>query len=318
MSAEEPSHDLLAFLQSAQRGLQEEYVRIRQRASDDPGTAGDQGEENWATLFRLWLPSYFRVVTKGRVLGVSGVASPQIDVLVLRPSYPPVLLDKKLYLASGVAAAFECKTTLIASHVHAATKSGAAVKKLTPRKIGRPRSELQSDVYYGLLAHSHSWKTQGSTPLDNVESNLWSAHDELVDHPYYAIDSICVSDLSSWTSITNVRTRPENRGLSDAITDVCVSKGYIRYAIADEQVFQAALFSPIGALLVHLYGALAWQYPEMRELETYFRSVNAGGAGHGQTRLWPGTVLSDLVRKEIIAGRLSRTTYDEWSGWVLG
>ena len=87
-----------------------------------PSTAGDQGEENWATLLRKWLPNYFHIVTKGRILTDSGYASPQVDILVLYPSYPKILLDKKLYLSGGVAAAFECKTTLKAADIKKAVR----------------------------------------------------------------------------------------------------------------------------------------------------------------------------------------------------
>lgn len=90
-----------------------EYKRIRARAAEDPGTAGDQGEENWATLLRGWLPSQYQVVTKGRLISHNGTTSPQVDVIVLKPSYPPKLLDKKLYLAAGVAAAFRMQ-----NHTH--------------------------------------------------------------------------------------------------------------------------------------------------------------------------------------------------------
>ena len=65
-------HDVHDFVRRAQKELQEEYLRIRKRAAEDPGTAGDQGEENWATLFREWLPGYFQVITKGRILADSG------------------------------------------------------------------------------------------------------------------------------------------------------------------------------------------------------------------------------------------------------
>src|SRR5262249_46695820 len=116
-------HDLHDWIGSSQRIIQEEYERIQKRAREDPGTAGDQGEENWRALLQSWLPSYFKIVTKGRILTESGYASPQIDLFVLVPSYPQVLIDKKLYLAAGVAAAFECKLTLKAVHVHDAVKN---------------------------------------------------------------------------------------------------------------------------------------------------------------------------------------------------
>src|SRR5229473_1687089 len=100
-------HDIHDFVRKAQGDLQAEYLRIRRRATEDPGTAGDQGEENWATLLRSWLPQYFHVITKGRILTQDGYVSPQIDVLVLSPAYPEILLDKKIYLSGGVVAAFE-------------------------------------------------------------------------------------------------------------------------------------------------------------------------------------------------------------------
>lgn len=103
-------HDIHDFVKESTTTLQAEYERIRKRAAQDPGTAGDQGEENWAELFRQWLPSYLRIVTKGRIITHSGYTSPQVDLLVLVPSYREILLSKKLYLAAGVAAAFECKT----------------------------------------------------------------------------------------------------------------------------------------------------------------------------------------------------------------
>lgn len=87
-------HELQAFLRQDVDEIASEYRRIRARAHDDPGTAGDEGEENWAALLRSWLPSSYTVVTKGRVLGVDGKASPQLDVIVLDGSYPERLLNK--------------------------------------------------------------------------------------------------------------------------------------------------------------------------------------------------------------------------------
>jgi len=79
-------HEIHDFLISSQRRIEEEYARITRRAEEDPGTAGDQGEENWAALLKNWLPSYFHIVTKGKILFASGQASSQVDVLVLVPS----------------------------------------------------------------------------------------------------------------------------------------------------------------------------------------------------------------------------------------
>ena len=98
--------------------MRSEYDRIRVRTVEDPGTAGDEGEEAWAEVLRDWLPESYQIRTKGSgILASDGTAGPQIDIVVLRPGYPRRLLDKKLYLAGGVAAVFEVKNTLTAAHI---------------------------------------------------------------------------------------------------------------------------------------------------------------------------------------------------------
>ncbi len=129
-----PKHELELFMESVATDIRTEYERIRQRAREDPGTAGDEGEENWRGVFVDWLPSNLRVVTKGRILGVDGTLSPQVDVVVLNPSYPQKLADKKTYLAGGVLAAFECKLTVRAAHIAEATKTARAIANISRDK----------------------------------------------------------------------------------------------------------------------------------------------------------------------------------------
>ncbi len=52
MADAEKSHDLFDFMFQISRDMASEYERIQKRATEDPGTTGDQGEENWATLLR--------------------------------------------------------------------------------------------------------------------------------------------------------------------------------------------------------------------------------------------------------------------------
>jgi hypothetical protein len=128
-------HEFLDFMHDATEEMTREYNRIQKRAKEDSGTAGDQGEENWATLLRGWLPPMYHIVTKGRILSSEGIASPQVDILVLYPTYPKRLLEnnQKLYLAAGVAAAFECKITLKKEHIFSATKNAILWEKLAWR-----------------------------------------------------------------------------------------------------------------------------------------------------------------------------------------
>ena len=86
---------LFEFIRRASQSMQDDYNTIQNWAKEDPGSAGDQGEENWATLLRQWLPSTFHIVTKGRIIGYDGTMSPQIDIVILKPEYPKGLYDSR-------------------------------------------------------------------------------------------------------------------------------------------------------------------------------------------------------------------------------
>jgi hypothetical protein len=310
-------HDIHDFIVSSQRSIAEEYNRIQKRATEDPGTAGDQGEENWATLLRQWLPSYFHIITKGRILADNGYASPQIDILVLMPSYPKILLDKKLYLAGGVAAAFECKTTLKASHVKEAIQTAATLRQNLQKREGTPYKELNSPIIYGLLAHSHSWKNDNSTPIQNIDAKLLSEDQTFVSHPRQSLDYLCVADLATWSISKMTYLSPKLSLFNEEIAKVYGENGsamtsYVCHAIGAER--QEDFFSPIGVLLSGLFSSLAWTFPDMRSMEEYFRIVNLQGSGSGKMRLWTIDIYSDKIKDRVFAGTLSNgMPYDEWS-----
>jgi hypothetical protein len=176
------------------RSMQADYERIRARASEDPGTAGDEGEESWAELLRSWLPATYPVVTKGRIINADGDASPQVDVLVLHPAYPQHLRNRKLYLADGVIAAFECKLTLRGRHIPAAAETGAAVKRLYRERTGTPYSELHRPIIYGLLAHSSDYAGTASNVTFKVQNRLKAALLGVIEHPSEMLDVVCVAD----------------------------------------------------------------------------------------------------------------------------
>jgi len=310
-------HEIHDFLISSQRRIEEEYDRITRRAAEDPGTAGDQGEENWAALLRNWLPSYFQIVTKGRILFASGQASPQVDVLVLLPSYPKILVDKKLYLADGVVAAFECKTTLKSQHVKKAVETASEIRRNLPKRLGSPYKELNSSLIYGLLAHSHSWKGIASDPLGNIEKALLKADQNHVQHPIECLDFLTVSDLATWhvfkTAFVNVPdVHKDLRGDLEKRFGPDGSALTVWFCAATAQENQVAYFSPLGALLLGLYSKLAWEFPDMRPLEGYFRQVGMSGNGQGHIRLWGIEIYSEPIRNRVYNGNFTRTPFDEW------
>jgi hypothetical protein len=45
-------HDFFKLMGAVKASLALDYERIRARSRDDPGTAGDQAEEDWAAILR--------------------------------------------------------------------------------------------------------------------------------------------------------------------------------------------------------------------------------------------------------------------------
>lgn len=311
------THDLYDFMRQISDEMSAEYDRIQKRATEDPGTAGDQGEENWAALLRDWLPRSYEVVTKGRLISQDGRTSPQIDVLVLKGAYPTKLLNKKLYLAAGVAAAFECKTTLKASHIDKAVENCSKIKALYPQRIGTPYKELRTPLIYGLLAHSHSWKGASSTPEANIDSKLAESDRKHVVHPRFQLDLLCVADLATWTSVANTFLGPRNVPDWNAMEPKYHPNGWATTAFvghtkqSDQQVPQ---FTPIGTLVNYLTQKLAWEDPTTRQLADYYRVADIAGSGSGGQRHWPSSIYSDEIRSRVEAGQLvyGLPFWEEW------
>ena len=281
-------HELEDFLEQDQAEIAAEYERIFRRSTEDPGTAGDQGEENWADLLRQWLPPTYQVVTKGRILFPDGTATPQIDILVLRATYPPRLLSKKLYLSSGVVAAFECKNTLTAKHITDAAATAALLKANAYLRRGTLRAELHAPPVFGLLAHSHSWKAESSNPIDNVDARVAEVLNG-IDHPSELIDIICVANLGAWTLVHWVECPwlydddfREFRRKAGALPDGSVTTGFFRYVEADfedrEDPTQAP--NPVAVLVAELLKRLAWDDPDLTNCRLLPHCGNNGIGDH--------------------------------------
>ena len=298
------THDLHDFMHQLSNEMAAEYDRIQKRATEDPGTAGDQGEENWTELLRGWLPHTYEVVTKGRIISQDGRTSPQVDVLVLKNVYPEKLLNKKLYLAAGVAAAFECKTTLKAEHIEKAVKTCVEIKNLYPAREGTPYKELHSPIVYGLLAHSHSWKSSNSTPEDNIEQKLREVDNLHASHPRECIDMLCIADFGTWISGKLTFIYPSPSSVSDGsslnqrrdfqyVLEGAAQTTYVRHTPFHDK--QTKNFTPIGTLISNLSRRLAWEDVALRDLVDYYQITKIGGAGMGGFRYWPISIYSQDV-----------------------
>lgn len=322
MSAD--NHELLDFMRDATTSMATEYARIQKRATEDPGTAGDQGEENWATLLRQWLPHTYHVVTKGRILGHGGSAGPQVDVLVLSPAYPRALIDKKLFLAGGVLAAFECKLTLKTAHIRDMVHNAVQISRLEPRRTGAPALEMHSPIIYGLLAHAHIWDGPASTPASNIETALLAADKEFVEHPSEMPHLLCVANLGLWVKQAITWVGPELLGWSPESASLygdqgCALTSYLRNLEAPTTLpwpGDVPAFSPIGAMMAHLLLRLAHKDAALRELAVYFLKTGLGVNGLGPQRRWPIETYSSDVQAGIRRGRVGSGS--RWDDWAIG
>ena len=287
VSMPNPSHDLFQFMQQATDELAAEYQRIHERSLEDPGTAGDEGEENWRHLLQDWLPASYTVVTKGRILFESGEASNQMDVVVLKPSYPKGLIDKKRYLAAGVAACFECKLTLRSGDIDDFAEHAVALKRLAPRGTGSARRELFSAPIYGLLAHTHDWRSPGSNPLANLSNAVFAADARHVRHPRETMDTICVADLAT-LSVSKIAYEGPAISLWDMMREArhLPEGGAVETHYMQPRESEQPVPAPVGVMMTNLVGNLAWSDPDLRDISRYFTVAGLYGAGEGRGRVW--------------------------------
>jgi hypothetical protein len=318
----EDAHELHGYFEGVARSLALAYARIRDRVAEDPGTAGDRAEENWAEVLRSWLPQDLRVVTKGRILGYDGATSPQVDIVVLDSGYPLQLNAEKLYLAGGVVAAFECKLTLRRRDLRKAFSTLRAIKEIGAQLPTRREAfaketpslirELSSPIICGLLAHSHEL---GRHPIK--PRSYWRAYDVLeaaayeeAKSPLELPDLICVADLvlltlSKLVAIGPVRPRIGGYDEDELSTTYFAQRGTPRGGVWP---------SIVGGTVFFLLSLLARQRPSLRRLADYYYDTGLQGIATGAPREWPIETLSAEVRKYL---RERGGSLDHWSEWSI-
>ena len=287
------SHDLIQLIRQATAEIAAEYQRIRTRAKEDPGTAGDQGEQNWADILQMWLPATFHVVTKGRIIFSNGQTSDQVDVLVLSPSYPKGLLNKKVYLAAGVLAAFECKNTLRREHIRKVVRTSARLGHLS-----RTDRSLKQHIVYGLLAHSHDIASKRNPPQEVINAALAAADKAELDDPRDCLDFICVADLGTWT-LMRMPVAPQNPSSLAAVTTSYMAQILLQVQGRPDLNPQINP-DPIGRFLTSLLRRFGSIDPIIASIAAYFYDVGLFGTGGGAVRHWEITEASEDLQEFII------------------
>lgn len=316
-------HELASYFEDAARQLALEYLQIRSRVAEDPGTAGDRAEESWAAVLRSWLPPDFSVVTKGRVLGYDGKTSPQVDILVLDAAYPTHLRTKKLYLAGGVIAVFECKLTLRRSHLSKTFQALQTVKEIGAQRpdyredadLPSLERELNSPIICGLLAHSQAIGRITDDPGSywNVVRAIEGAAHRAATQPLGLADLVCVADgvalhLSKEISVGPVRPLfyDDDGSEEEQLTTI--------YFAQRGLPVQTVWPSVIGGTVFYLFRLLARRRRSLRRLADYYDDTDIEGVATGAPRLWPVEVLSPQVLKYL---RENGGNHDPWSEWSV-
>lgn len=251
----------------------------------------------------------------------------QIDIIILHPSYPTILRNRKHYLADGVLACFECKTTFDLRHTKKFFKRSFEIKTIQTARRGTPHRELFSPIIYGLLAHSHNIRrTKKKSATDKLYDQLVKCDKAQISHPREMPDLVCVADLGMFNEMHSPTLYPmlgtKDQDLKFDPQKSMYLTGYI--AQHSEVPDQSTQFTPIGCALAHLMYRLAWEYPDLQRFAHHVNLV-VGRAGEGKGfRDWDlKEILTDGVRHKWLSGKvasehLSMRTWDEWSPTQFG
>ncbi len=319
--ASDRPHELATFMRQDAAEMQSEYERIRSVSSEDPGTAGDEGEETWAKLLRDWLPETYQVVTKGRLLAADGARGPQVDLIVLRPGYPRRLINKKLYLVGGVAAAFECKNTLKAEHVERSFEQVQKINALSSERVPTPFTEAVPEVFFGVLGHSTIWQSSPEVQRVKIDGLLQAGLDGMAnmrDSP----GLFCVADLACWSMFRMVYDGPwlmppdvweARRAQTGLPPEGAAHVSYMRY-VEGVMATKHAPFNALSAAIASLVGRLAHGDASVRPLSQYFFAAGLQGSGTGTaTRGFPLEAFPQEVRSRLPSALTSGIVGSDWS-----
>jgi hypothetical protein len=283
-----------------------------QSAAVERGRAQETGhgvESTWLKTLTQWLPPQYEI-GKRKYLMLETDDGPsrtgETDLVVFNPHYPTALREEHHVIGSGVAAAFSIKRTVGRKDITEAYQAAIALRRGMRIREGTEKAYLVPPVFYGLLGHSHEWKSNNSTPFENVQAITNELDRELAAAPREGLDFICIADLGTWTRKTmvlpqrfldqQVRTNPIGAQLMGTVGDDSrVMSGLGRD-------YEQQNLSPLTNFIGALWDKLAINDPTLKPLADGLRLTKTMdtkfslGAGGKQYRLSEVTT-PDIAKK---------------------
>jgi hypothetical protein len=226
----------------------------------------------------------------------------ETDLVIFRPSYPKALRKREEVLSGGIAAAFSVKLTLDAAGIRDGFERARDIRRAQVVLGGTPRREMLGSFPVGILAHSHEWKAEASTPLDNVTRNCMDRDNELCSHPRETVDLICVADLATWSTMRVPYVPPVAAMHTPGVSERQTREGYAVSAIAGTD--PAGTPSPVASFLANLLARLSYDDPTIAPLASSYSAMGSHGRGAGAQRMWElaDVFSSDVLQKLSIRG----------------
>ena len=199
-----PADKFISLIKAVAREIEEDYKGAQDHArGGDPQRAGHEGESAWKRLIGDWFPTGKTVVRK-YIVGPGGDTN-EVDLVVLKPDYPPHLLDQPSVLCSGVQAAFTCKLTLKRPDILEAIQQKRLINRVAGNNEALWPEAMTGPIPFGILSQSTSL-CKSSTNFRNdfrllYEEIAHSSHDREIKNPKEELDSVLIADRGFWSTI---------------------------------------------------------------------------------------------------------------------
>ena len=280
------------LIESLAATVEQDYLEARKHARDhDPQRAGHEGESTWQHLLNHWGPG-LPVVTRKYIVGPEGETN-EVDVIMLKPDYPPHLREQPSVLISGVAAAFSSKLTLRREHIAEALDQKKRIIEVGGKPERSVKETLCGTFPFGLLSHS----TELLSKSENFGDDMKRLYDQVahhradeanVAHPREELDALLVAD-KAFFSTHRASRMPPNANVQAEWGPASIFMGH-----PDAEDLQGA---PLAQFITWLSSQCSPD-PRGSSLEA-LKSMFGADRSNGYQTPWPMTIYPEHVRNNL-------------------